>query len=130
MDIEGFIGIPYVAHGRDYEGADCWGIVCLFYRDALGRLIPSYSAEMAARTIHRRDVAPLIEIERERWQEVKTPIAGDVVLMRIGRCESHVGVFVGNGLMLHSEVGASELIRLTDMRVRSRVVGYFRSAAC
>jgi murein DD-endopeptidase len=46
-----FVGIPYVAHGRDYAGADCWGLLYLFYRDVLGVQIPSYVAEMAKASI-------------------------------------------------------------------------------
>ena len=38
-----FVGIPYIAHGRGYDGADCWGIVYLFYRDVLKTPIPDYT---------------------------------------------------------------------------------------
>ncbi|MET3611736.1 cell wall-associated NlpC family hydrolase [Rhizobium aquaticum] len=128
---ERFIGIPYIAHGRDYSGADCWGIVFLFYRDVLGLQIPAYSAEMKARAFHHREIGALIEAERAaHWIEISEPANGDVALMRSGRDESHVGIFVAGGMILHSEgEPGSCLVRADDMRVRSRLVGYFRVRA-
>ena len=122
------IGIPYIEHGRDYSGADCWGIVFLFYRDILKRPIPSYVAEMQGRAFHRRDIGALIEDERaEHWFEVPEPAHGDVVLMRTGRAESHVGIYLKGARILHSEgEPGSYIVRADDMRIRSRLVGYFR----
>ncbi len=122
------IGIPYIEHGRDYSGADCWGIVFLFYRDILKRPIPSYVAEMQARSFHRRDIGALIEDERaEHWVEVPEPAHGDVVLMRTGRAESHVGIYLKGARILHSEgEPGSYIVRADDMRIRFRLVGYFR----
>ena len=129
--MERFIGIPYVEHGRDYSGADCWGVVYLFYRDVLGRPIPAYSAEMQARAFHHRDIGALIKSERAaHWVEVEQPDHGDVALMRTGREESHVGIFISGGRILHSEgEPGSCMVRADDLRIRSRLVGYFRVRA-
>lgn len=126
--MEQFIGIPYVPHGRDYTGADCWGVLFLYYRDRLGISVPSYSAEMDARDFHRSSIGPLIAEERENhWHLVDAPQAGDCVLMRAGRHDSHVGVFLGHGLMLHSEGPHPSVIdRTGDMRWRSRISGFYR----
>jgi len=124
-----FVGIPYVAHGREYAGADCWGILFLFYRDMLGTPVPAYSAEMDAREFRHRDIGPLIAEEREKnWRQVDTPVFGDCVLMRAGRHDSHVGVFLGQGRMLHSEGpdDPSVIQRIGDMRWRSRISGFYR----
>jgi cell wall-associated NlpC family hydrolase len=123
-----FVGIPYVAHGRGYEGADCWGLLFLYYRDVLGMPIPSYSAEMQEREFHRKDIGPLVDAEIERlWLQIDEPQPGDGVLLRAGRFNSHVGVFLGNGRMLHSEgPDPSVVVRLDDIRLRSRITGFFR----
>lgn len=123
-----FVGIPYVPHGRDYAGADCWGILFLYYRDVLGTPVPAYSAEMDAREFKHGAIAPLIAEEREKlWQRVDTPQPGDGVLMRAGRHDSHVGVFLGQGRMLHSEGPHPSVIdRIGDMRWRSRITGFYR----
>lgn len=130
-DIEKFVGIPYVAHGRSYEGADCWGLLFLYYRDALGTPIPSYSAEMHDRNFHRRDIGPLMDSEIEKlWMQVDDPQPGDGILLRAGRFNSHVGVFLGSGRILHSEGPEQSVVaRLDDIRLRSRVTGFFRLKA-
>ncbi|MGY5789047.1 C40 family peptidase len=126
------VGIPYVPHGRDYTGADCWGILFLYYRDVLGTPVPAYSSEMEAREFHRGDIAPLIDEEREQhWHQAETPQPGDCVLMRAGRHDSHVGVFLGQGRMLHSEGPHPSVIdRISDMRWRNRISGFYRLNEC
>ncbi|QND13439.1 C40 family peptidase [Rhizobium leguminosarum bv. trifolii] len=127
--MERFIGIPYVQHGRGYDGADCWGILYLYYRDVLGILVPTYVAEMEARRFDRRDIGPLMKAERERdWVQIETPAIGDCVLMRAGRHDSHVGVFLGAGRMLHSEgPHPSQIERMADVRWRDRITGFYRT---
>lgn len=123
-----FVGIPYVPHGRDYAGADCWGILYLYYRDVLQKPVPSYSAEMQEREFHRRDIGPLISDEKAlHWRQVDVPEIGDCVLMRTGRHPTHVGVYLGEGRMLHSEgPHPSAIERLDDLRIRNRIIGYYR----
>lgn len=126
--MEQFIGIPYVPHGREYTGADCWGIVFLYYRDVLGSPIPAYSAEMEVRAFKNRDIGPLMAAEREKhWRTVEEPQTGDCVLMRAGRYDSHVGIYLGQGRMLHSEGPEPSVIeRINGMRWRNRISGYYR----
>ncbi len=123
-----YVGIPYVPHGREYTGADCWGILFLYYRDVLGTPVPAYSAEMDAREFRHKDIGPLIAEEREKhWRQVESPAVGDCVLMRAGRHDSHVGVFLGQGRMLHSEGPDPSVIdRIGDMRWRNRISGFYR----
>lgn len=126
--LDRFVGIPYVQHGREYAGSDCWGIVFLYYRDVLGTPIPAYSAEMEAREFTNRGIGPLMASEREKhWQAVARPETGDCVLMRAGRHDSHVGIYLGNGRMLHSEGPEPSVIeRIDGMRWRNRISGYYR----
>ena len=127
-----FVGIPYVPHGRAYEGADCWGIVYLYYRDILGRPIPSYVAEMQDRAFRPREIGPLIDAERElHWEQASEPKTGDVVLMRNGRHHNHIGIYLDRGKTLHSEgPGPSTIERLDALHLRNRIVGYFRMSEC
>ncbi|MGO8093230.1 C40 family peptidase [Rhizobium leguminosarum] len=130
--MERFVGIPYVELGRTYEAADCWGVLRLYYRDVRGILLPSYIEEMEGREFRRNHISPLVAGEKDQnWNEVDRPEIGDAILMRVGRDESHVGVFIGNGQMLHSEGPHPSLIeRMGDMRWRSRITGYFRHCQC
>ncbi|NKM69158.1 C40 family peptidase [Rhizobium laguerreae] len=130
--MERFVGIPYVPHGRSYDGADCWGILFLYFRDVRGIEIPTYSAEMRDVEFRRREIARLVAAEKgQHWFEVEAPAPGDGVLMRVGRDESHVGIFLGGGRMLHSEgPHPSQIERMSDMRWRDRITGFFRYSPC
>ncbi|PTM92860.1 C40 family peptidase [Mycoplana dimorpha] len=125
-----FVGIPYVEHGRDYAGADCWGLIYLYYRDVLGRPVPSYLAEMQEREFRPRGIGPLVDAEREaHWIEATEPQQGDVVLMRNGRHHNHVGIRLIGGRLLHSDgPGPSRIERLDALHLRNRIVGFYRLA--
>lgn len=46
IDIDSFvfksIGVPFVEHGRDYDGWDCWGLCIRAYKDVLGVNLPDF----------------------------------------------------------------------------------------
>lgn len=127
--MENFVGIPYVVLGRGYDGADCWGLVYLFYRDVFGIEIPTYSEFLESNGNRPRVVNTLVNQVKDRdWKQVEQKRHGDVVLMRTGKNEHHVGIFVEPNFILHSEdIGSySHMTKISDPRISKRIVGYFR----
>ena len=128
--MQDFTGIPYANHGRGYGGADCWGLVYLFYRDALGLEIPTYEVEMSSRRIAPRHVGPLIAAQKDaHWLEVEPSEkqTGDVVLMRSGTDLSHVGIYMARDMLLHTEGGDySVCVPLNSVTIRKRIAGFYR----
>lgn len=127
-DFSPFVGIPYVDKGRDYSGADCWGLKWIVYRDVLGIELPSYS-ESYVTGADRVAMARLITGELDEWIEVS---AGDErpfdgVLMREGAFLRHIGVVTTPGRLLHVQPGMTSCIeRYRAGLLANRVVGFYR----
>lgn len=84
-----YLGVPYRYGGNTRRGMDCSGLVWRAARDAWGRELPRSSAEMArlGMPVSRAELQP-----------------GDLVFFHTGsrRRISHVGIYEGGGLFIHS----------------------------
>ena len=97
-----FVGIPDLSKGRSHAGADCWGLAMLVYREVKGLELPDYAAEY----LSDRDHAEIGAIARRekaaaRWRLVAEVKEFDLLLFVVARHDSHVGIHVGPGQMLH-----------------------------
>lgn len=132
-----YLGIPFKDRGVGREGADCWGLVSLLYRERLGISLPLYPEIETVRdpAIFRTFVR---ESKGEAWEEIPagSERAFDVVLMRgfvdvdgrkAGR-PIHVGCVVRPGNLIHTEqgVGVSVVNYRTHPSVKHRVISFFR----
>lgn len=130
LPTEAYIGIPYAARGRTREaGLDCWGLVCLVYREQFGIELPQ--GEPGYDPSDDAEVAGLFAgPARDDWAPVDAPQPGDVVLLRILGYERHVGVVCEAGAMLHAPEGRAVVIeRLDGGAWRHRVAGFWRHQA-
>jgi probable lipoprotein NlpC len=126
-----FVGIPFAPFGRDPSGCDCWGLIVLVYREVLGVTLPGYlgygsveeHAEIAA-LIAGATASPL-------WQPVAgAPDPFDVAVFRRGRLDSHTGLVLRPGLMLHMEgEDCAKVARYDTGRWNLRLTGHFRAVS-
>lgn len=115
--------VPFIKHGRDYTGWDCWGLIYCAYRDVFADPLPSYA------TADSSEAEWLVDAERAAdWTEVSgSPAVGDVGLYRVAQHGTHVALVVPGSRMLHSEHGLGTVSeRLTTPIWAKRNVGYFR----
>lgn len=91
-----YIGLPY--HHSEFN---CWGLVCLFYKN-------EYNLDIPQITLSDNNPKSAIEVisnsqERKNWVKTTSPHEGDVVLLRQSKHPVHVGVWLGNdgGGVLH-----------------------------
>ena len=119
MDFSRYLGIPWVAGGRGFDGADCWGLVWLFYAEELGIRLDRYDD---ARGAGPRAAAVLIGTGSSAWHQVENPRPGDVaVLMRAG-CASHVGIVAPRRHLLHVEsIAAPSVLAPIDTAMKNRI---------
>jgi hypothetical protein len=113
------VGTRFRAQGRDADGLDCVGLVAV----ALGRAgvrrdyalrggcLGSLEAELSAAGLAR----------------VQEPAAGDVLVMRAGPGQLHLGVWTGGGLV-HADAGLRRVVERPG-EVPWPVVGVWRDVA-
>lgn len=127
MNYDKYVGIPYLVNGRDYSGIDCWGLVCLYYRDELGIELPSY--QEAYENPAETRVEKAISLYKNSWNSTTTPDVGDVVLFNIYGEPRHIGIYVGNNMFLHSRDNKDSVIEsLASPRWASRIEGIYKYA--
>ncbi|ADZ70129.1 C40 family peptidase [Polymorphum gilvum] len=122
-----FVGLDYLDLGRTAKGVDCWGLVRLALA-AHGIEVPSYAGAYGS-TAERAEIAALIDGAKPDWHRVASARELDVVTFRRGRLESHCGLVVRPGLMLHvSEGKASCIESYLDDHWTRRLTGFWRHA--
>lgn len=129
-DLSKYVGIPFVDHGRDRRGVDCWGLVRLVYAEEFRIVLPSYT-EVYASLEERDEIAAALDrgLKRRPWLGVTDPRPGDVLWYRLGRHACHVGLHAGRGRMLHAHSDQSKIVSMADPLFRNRFLGACRHEA-
>ena len=108
---DSYIGIPFKPDGRDHTALDCWGLVCLVYKEQLNIILPDFKGIFTDHDIATlRRVAKEMKSYKEKWQRVQTPQLYDVVMLRTGAYTWHVGLVLDNHRMLHVMTGINSVV--------------------
>lgn len=128
--MEHLIGIPYLNKGRNPEqGLDCWGLLRVFYHEYMGIDLPGYD-DTYADSFDRAATSNAIGANQHHWHLVTNPEFGDAVLCRLNGHACHVGVYLGNSQMLHTQSGHdSALDRIDGIKWKNRITGFYRHMA-
>ena len=131
MWTDDFIEIPFKPDGRDRNGCDCWGLVCLVYREKLGIELPEYKGVFEAQTIAQlKNVSRVMEREKESWVRVEKPHEFDVVMIRSGAYAWHVGIVIDRRRMLHVMSGINSTVEeYAGMDWKNRIEEFRRYVA-
>lgn len=129
LDVAPYVGLPFLAHGRDRAGLDCWGLVRLVLAEQRGFTLPSY-AEGYATTTDRVEIPKLVagEIAND-WTEIPATDAQpfDVVLLRVLGQPLHVGLVVAPPQFLHVMTGLNACLDdWSRPHWNRRVLGFYR----
>jgi len=122
-----YVGVPWVARGRDRDGLDCYGLVRLVFAEQRGVELPEYEGYVSAR--ERAEIAAMIEgaAGSVDWRKIDRAEAFDVAVFRTGRLASHVGVMIDARRMLHVADGReAEISRIDIGQWSTRLIGIFR----
>jgi len=120
-----YLGIPYLHHGRDETGIDCWGLVRLVYKQEYQVDLPSFVESYLEDDRIRSE--ELIAQYREGWEELDAPQEGCVVVLRVMGHLSHVGVCINERQFLHAQEGSGSSVQDFDgVKWSRRVSGFYR----
>jgi hypothetical protein len=114
INVRKYIGIPFVDRQASFSGADCYGLLRLFYREEFGRDIadPLLSCEKCSKVFAQY----LIEI-RKHWKEIEHPTQWCGVAManepRLPGVVQHFGIYFDNKI-LHTLKGVGSHIVQAD----------------
>lgn len=96
-EAKSWIGTPYKYGGEDKRGVDCSGLVVNVYRNVLDIKLPRSSYEQAGycSPLQKNQLMP-----------------GDLIFFATGRSKniSHVGIYVGDGKMIHSSASSGVVV--------------------
>jgi len=108
---------PYVEHGRNFRGIDCYGLLLLYYKYIKGIILPDYFYDSDWYN-QRKDF--FIEEYPKLWKKVDKPqIDFALLFYGINRMVTHVGIYIGKGKFIQAlrKVGVVEL-KLTKWKPR------------
>ena len=109
--------------GTPYSKLDCWGVAREFYRLEFGFTLKKYYEEIPETRDRARE---LVYDSMKDFIEVSGPRKyGDLLLIRMFGIESHIAVWVGDGLILHTSERTGCMIERVS-RWEKLVVGTYR----
>lgn len=125
-----YVGLPWAPVGRDRSGVDCWGLIRLIYAEQLHILLPSYLGAYSSE-YERAELASHIDgvTQSGIWTEIGRAdvLPFDVLVFRRGRLDTHVGLVVERGLMLHvAERDQAKIETFAQGRWQHRLSGVYR----
>jgi cell wall-associated NlpC family hydrolase len=136
MDFNAYVGIPFRDRGRAMDGANCWGLIVLFFERELCIQLPAFDDRAAALTdLERSELSLVVAGVRDdgAWLDVAQGQhrPGDVVLFRIAGELAHMGIVSAPDRFLHmrlrQDAGFESLSSLLWAR---RIASFHRHVAC
>lgn len=119
-----YVGLPYLAGGRDRGGIDCWGLVRIVYAEQLGIDLPAYDTIAAGDRPRVR--AATAQEAASGWAKAVVAQPFDVLTFDRG---AHVGIALDRTRMLHAEKGRDACVeRWSQPTWLGRLHGIWRRA--
>lgn len=120
--IDALLLCPYARGRGDLNGADCWGIVELWYLHVLGIALDDRAAHPPG---HEGVQAGFEAVTH--WHPIDEPENNCLVVMRAGHLKAgHVGIYL-DGYLLHSDEKTGCVYQpISDRFIRSKISGYLK----
>lgn len=121
-----FIGVPFTDDEPSFNGANCYGLVALFYKVQFNIEIPKLDIKNDQ---SNRVFATFLKEISEHWRKIEDLEFGDVIAMahdaKHPKIVQHFGVYIGEGRVLHTlNIVNSHVAKLDSLA--SIIKGYYR----
>jgi cell wall-associated NlpC family hydrolase len=120
--IDRLLPVPYAAGQGSWAGADCWGIVELWYRHVLSIDLTDRGDLPAGN--------PSVQQWAEAgagWERITEPEDHCLALLRVGSLAAgHVGIVYGGSLLHSAAIHGCVYQPLSDRLIRAKTTGYLR----
>lgn len=116
-----YLAVPFRERGRDFDGADCWGLVLLILAQERGVIVPE-PAQLYASTQLRAasELRAFFAEAAHRWRRLPAPEPWSVLLFGVevsGRTTpAHVGLSLGGRSFIHTQDGYGVQMSSLDER--------------
>ncbi len=122
IELRDLIGKPFRLHGRGPDAYDCYGLAIEVLR-RYGKTLPDAYYQDASRENNALVIADYIATHCmplvDSWRE------GDLIVIRVAGKPSHIGVYIGDGMYIHSSRSSGVKIESVTS-IRSKVEGCYR----
>ncbi|MBQ9624410.1 MAG: C40 family peptidase [Treponema sp.] len=123
-----YAGIPFVTSGRDMSGCDCYGLVRMILVNEYGFDLPMLLGDYTnALNIAETKQLFMQNVPVLCGEKISEPEEKAVALMRFGGRLCHVGLYAGDGCIIHSRHNIGVVIeRLSSPALAGCVEGWYR----
>ena len=114
MNFNEYIDIPYLKSGTSKEGADCFGLLYIIYKDKLSIELPKLNRlGFDSKTWYKEKGKQIIE-NLGMWYRVNPPyqLYDGLIFSRYNgsRIADHIGMYIGNNKFIHVEEGSTSTV--------------------
>lgn len=123
INLNHLIGKPFLDGARGPEAFDCWGLTVAAMR-LYGYSLPEFFVS----AFDCASIAGAIESQRYAWEELAAPLAGCVIVMKLGGqpYNNHIATFIGGGMVLHTRQKTGSIIERIEKPIfKALVQGYY-----
>ena len=132
VNINKYVGIPFVDKGNSFDGIDCWHLVKLFYKNELNtELEDYYISALDTDKINEQFIKEKNDslLNMNQWVEIDKPEPYCLVLINLLNnpnifCD-HVGICLDKNTFLHAYIKTGSCIAKIS-RWKSHIKGFYK----
>lgn len=132
-----YMPVPYVHHGRDMEGLDCYGLIIAVKAEQGFKIYDTEEDYTENWSFKNKNY--FVENYHREWVKVDKPRPGDVVLFKatirtynqegestVREVVNHGGIVLHNSRFLHTCKAGTVVTRLAQRQWTKKLYGFFR----